>query len=134
MLNEGGVRGLWRGNGINVIKIAPESALKFCAYDLLKRKIRGNEDRDLFLYERFIAGSLAGGVSQSIIYPLEVTSIFYDIELFFISDNLLNKVMKTRMALRKSGEFTGIIDCVRKLYRAEGLKVFYKGYIPNLLG
>lgn len=31
--------------------------------------------RDLTIYERFVAGSLAGGFSQTVIYPLEVGEI-----------------------------------------------------------
>lgn len=115
MLKEGGILSLWRGNGINVLKIAPESALKFMAYEQAKRLIRKQSTaRDLTIYERFVAGSLAGGFSQTIIYPLEV--------------------LKTRLALRKTGEFKSIMDAAKKIYKREGWRAFYKGYIPNLLG
>ena len=136
MLKEGGVRGLWRGNGMNVIKIAPESALKFAAYDFLKRAIKGEADRDLELYERFMAGSLAGGISQSLIYPLEVRESchVFNVSTALLTIVVLIQVMKTRMALRKTNEYSGIFDCAKKLYQSEGLRVFYRGYIPNLLG
>jgi hypothetical protein len=60
-------------NIFSLIKIAPESALKFAAYDTFKRLIKGDADRDIQTWERFLAGSMAGGVSQSAIYPLEVS-------------------------------------------------------------
>ncbi|XP_074653822.1 calcium-independent mitochondrial carrier protein SCaMC-3L-like isoform X1 [Tubulanus polymorphus] len=114
MLREGGVKSLWRGNGVNVIKIAPESAMKFMAYEQVKRLFRGDDNRDLQLYERFLSGSMAGAISQTIIYPMEV--------------------LKTRLALRKSGEYTGMFDCAKKIYKKDGLRVFYRGYIPNIIG
>jgi solute carrier family 25 phosphate transporter 23/24/25/41 len=40
LYREGGIFGMWRGNGINIIKIAPESALKFAAYDVFKKLIK----------------------------------------------------------------------------------------------
>uniref|UniRef100_T1IJC4 Uncharacterized protein n=1 Tax=Strigamia maritima TaxID=126957 RepID=T1IJC4_STRMM len=114
MHREGGFQSFWRGNGINVLKITPESALKFMAYDQVKRLIRESKSRELMIQERFIAGSVAGGVSQSLIYPLEV--------------------LKTRLALRKTGEFNGIQHALVTIYRNEGIKSFYRGYLPNLLG
>lgn len=114
MLKEGGVASLWRGNGINVLKIAPETAIKFAAYEQIKRFIKGDTDHTLAIYERFCAGALAGGISQSAIYPLEV--------------------LKTRLALRKTGQYKSILDAATKIYTNEGLMSFYRGYIPNILG
>lgn len=103
MLAEGGFFSLWRGNGINVLKIAPESAFKFMAYEQGKRLLKGKSNRELKIEERFIAGSLAGAVSQSLIYPLEV--------------------VKTRLALRRTGELSWKLEKYFPWIR--GLKKIY---------
>nr|ACB45665.1 mitochondrial solute carrier family 25 member 25 isoform O [Osmerus mordax] len=113
MIKEGGMRSLWRGNGVNIIKIAPESALKFMAYEQIKR-LMGSSKESLGILERFLAGSLAGVIAQSTIYPMEV--------------------LKTRLALRTTGQYSGILDCAKHIFRRGGLGAFYKGYVPNMLG
>uniref|UniRef100_A0A8C9RMB6 Solute carrier family 25 member 23a n=2 Tax=Scleropages formosus TaxID=113540 RepID=A0A8C9RMB6_SCLFO len=115
MVREGGLTALWRGNGINVLKIAPETAIKFLAYEQIKWLIRGNKDGGaLRVQERFIAGSLAGATAQTVIYPMEV--------------------LKTRLTLRKTGQYKGMADCAKQIFHKEGLRAFYKGYMPNVLG
>ncbi len=65
---------------------------------------------------------------------------FYNIFSSFISDfsilsvSSLFQVLKTRLALRKTGQFSGISDCARYIYRTEGVRSFYRGYLPNLIG
>lgn len=44
------------------------------------------------------------------------------------------KVLKTRLTLRKTGQYAGMFDCAKKILRKEGVIAFYKGYIPNLIG
>lgn len=44
------------------------------------------------------------------------------------------QVLKTRMALRKTGQYSGMLDCAKNILSKEGMAAFYKGYIPNMLG
>ncbi|XP_070684125.1 mitochondrial adenyl nucleotide antiporter SLC25A23 isoform X2 [Pempheris klunzingeri] len=114
MIKEGGLQSLWRGNGINVLKIAPETAIKFTVYEKIKNVMRGrNESRNLRIHERFVAGCLAGAIAQTAIYPMEV--------------------LKTRLILRKTGQYSGIADCAKQILQREGVTAFYKGYLPNML-
>uniref|UniRef100_A0A8C9GTC6 Mitochondrial carrier protein n=1 Tax=Piliocolobus tephrosceles TaxID=591936 RepID=A0A8C9GTC6_9PRIM len=113
LVKEGGIFSLWRGNGVNVLKIAPETALKVGAYEQYK-KLLSFDGVHLGILERFISGSLAGVTAQTCIYPMEV--------------------LKTRLAIGKTGEYSGIIDCGKKLLKQEGVRSFFKGYTPNLLG
>jgi solute carrier family 25 (mitochondrial phosphate transporter), member 23/24/25/41 len=39
-----------------------------------------------------------------------------------------------RLALRKTGQYSGMLDAARKIHATEGLRSFYRGYIPNVLG
>ncbi|CAG5896788.1 unnamed protein product [Menidia menidia] len=105
MIVEGGLTSLWRGNGINVLKIAPETAIKFMAYE---------QGKKIETHKRFMAGSMAGATAQTAIYPMEV--------------------LKTRLTLRKTGQYAGMFDCAKTILRKEGVIAFYKGYVPNLLG
>lgn len=76
--------------------------------------MKNNDNRDLHIWERFLAGSLAGALAQSSIYPLEV--------------------LKTRLALGFTGQYDGIVDCLRQMLRSGGLRALYRGYVPNIIG
>ena len=45
-----------------------------------------------------------------------------------------NRLFYFLAAMRTTGQYKSIMDLVRKLYQAEGWRVFYRGYIANSLG
>lgn len=114
MYHEGGIKSFWRGNCMNVLKVAPNSALTFMTYDLFKQMLQGDDRSELTASKRFVAGGLAGAISSTFIFPLDT--------------------LKTRLALRTTGQYRGIIDATASIYRKEGARVFYRGLLPNVLG
>ncbi|EDN99403.1 hypothetical protein SS1G_02257 [Sclerotinia sclerotiorum 1980 UF-70] len=66
--NAGGIRSLFAGNGLNVIKVMPESAIKFGSFEAAKKHLaqlegHGNS-RKINPYSKFVAGGFAGIMSH----------------------------------------------------------------------
>ncbi|CAG5105287.1 Oidioi.mRNA.OKI2018_I69.chr1.g1993.t1.cds [Oikopleura dioica] len=111
MYSEGGLKSLWRGNFVNVMKIFPETGLKFGIFETIKNNFCGAEPSKT---QRFFAGATAGAMAQTCIYPIEV--------------------LKTRMVLRSTGQFNGVFNCARTIVREEGFRAFGRGYLPTVFG
>lgn len=64
MVKTGGVRSLWRGNGVNCIQVGPENALTFFFYETFKRLLLKDPEHPS-AQEKFTCGALAGASSMS---------------------------------------------------------------------
>ena len=74
----GGMRSLFAGNGLNVVKVMPESAIKFGAYEAAKKafaKLEGSDPTHLHPTAQFLAGGIGGVVSQCVVYPLDTLKL-----------------------------------------------------------
>lgn len=101
------------------------------------KKLLSSKGEKIETHQRFLAGSLAGATAQTAIYPMEVSYMkaFTMIEMTATSLTIsFIQVLKTRLTLRKTGQYSGMFDCAKKILRDEGVKAFYKGYVPNLVG
>eukprot|EP01083_Nonionella_stella_P012838 36247_1 len=110
---EGGARAFFRGNGTNVLKIAPETGVKFFAYESLKEWICADSNNPV-MHERFLSGAGAGAISQFAIYPMEIA--------------------KTRLALSERGYYTGVVDCLARTVRIDGIRGLYRGLVASVAG
>ncbi|XP_030181346.1 calcium-binding mitochondrial carrier protein SCaMC-1 isoform X2 [Lynx canadensis] len=120
MVKEGGIRSLWRGNGTNVLKIAPETAVKFWSYEqLLKSYWLDNYAKDsvnpgvIVLLGCGIVSSTCGQLAS---YPLAL--------------------VKTRMQAQAMIEGTkqmNMVGLFRRIISKEGIPGLYRGITPNFM-
>lgn len=68
---------------------------------------------------QLIAGGSAGCIEVSIMHPLDLVKTRFQIQA-------------TPIAGQESQHYTGIVDCMKKMYRSEGLLSFWKGILPPI--
>ncbi|EEY17899.1 calcium-binding mitochondrial carrier SAL1 [Verticillium alfalfae VaMs.102] len=118
----GGMRSLFAGNGLNVIKIMPESAIKFGSYEAAKRalaKLEGHDDpKRINSYSKFTAGGIAGMVAQFCVYPLD--TLKFRLQTSTVQGGLTGNAL--------------VIDTAKKMWLAGGFRSAYRGVTMGLIG
>ncbi|BDA48501.1 probable envelope ADP,ATP carrier protein, chloroplastic [Coccomyxa sp. Obi] len=109
---EEGLRAFWKGNGTNVVRIFPYSAVQFSANEKYKALL-GSQDGSLTVAQRLTAGAFAGMSAVAVTHPLDV--------------------IRLRLSLPQSS-YTGMIDALVTIARTEGASSLYKGFAPALIG
>ncbi|KAK9071341.1 hypothetical protein SSX86_009909 [Deinandra increscens subsp. villosa] len=114
MLTEGWT-GLFRGNLVNVIRVAPSKAIELFAYDTVKKSLtpKLGEKSKPRIPESLIAGAVAGISSTICTYPLEL--------------------LKTRLTVQR-GVYDNLVDAFLKIVKEEGPAELYRGLTPSLIG
>ncbi|KAJ9538807.1 hypothetical protein OSB04_031540 [Centaurea solstitialis] len=110
-----GWTGLFRGNLVNVIRVAPSKAIELFAYDTVKKSLapKPGEKNKPRVPESLIAGAMAGISSTICTYPLEL--------------------LKTRLTVQR-GVYKNLVDAFLKIVKEEGPAELYRGLTPSLIG
>ncbi|KAI8928994.1 mitochondrial carrier domain-containing protein [Entophlyctis helioformis] len=137
---DGGIASFYRGNGLNIIKIFPESALKFFVFEYFKDVIRRRNNNEnvesLSVGDRFIAGGIAGLVSQFAIYPIETVKTRMMAQINNDKAGASGSLAGTQGSAAKTLQprQSAILAAFRDTWHKGGIRAFYRGCGPALVG
>ncbi|KAG0207495.1 hypothetical protein BGX28_001272 [Mortierella sp. GBA30] len=121
---EEGLVGFMRGNGTNVIRIVPYSAVQFASYEQFKKLLMDPSKNDLDTPRRLTAGALAGLTSVAFTYPLDIVRTRLSIQSAQVGHS-----KEAQAAL------PGIWKTIVLIYTKEkGIIGLYRGLGPTLTG
>ncbi|MQM21648.1 hypothetical protein Taro_054690 [Colocasia esculenta] len=110
-----GWTGLFRGNFVNVIRVAPSRAIELFVFETGKKILapRPGEQPKIPLPPSLVAGALAGVSSTLCTYPLEL--------------------LKTRLTIQRD-VYDNLLHAFVKIVREEGPAELYRGLTPSVIG
>lgn len=114
---EGGILALYRGIIPTVAGVAPYVGLNFMTYEIVRKYLTPEGDKNPNAVRKLAAGAISGAVAQTCTYPFDV----------------LRRRFQINTMSGMGYQYKSIFDAVRVIIAQEGIKGMYKGIVPNLL-
>jgi solute carrier family 25 carnitine/acylcarnitine transporter 20/29 len=121
IIHKEGVRGMFKGWWITLFREVPQFGIYFGTYAWLRlqlSQLTGTPPEELGAHYLSLAGGVTGVLTWCW-YPVDV-----------IKARIQNDGAGVKGERRK---YSGVMDCVRKSVRSEGLRVLFKGIQPSLV-
>jgi len=123
IIHEQGFLALWRGNGAQICRVFPVTAIKFSCYDQIKALTMPNGEQGYPWMEGFARKAAAGATAAVVVdvftYPLTVC---------------FTRLTADMARQGQVKEFAGLWDCIRKTRTTEGVQGLYRGMGISLCG
>ncbi|KAF0715636.1 Aste57867_3263 [Aphanomyces stellatus] len=122
-----GVRGLYRGCLTGLVGAMPFEGIQFACYEHGKTVAVLHRlpvwrwppaKTSLDSWDHLALGSLSGAVAQLVVYPL---------------DTVKKRLQLQEVSPQFQVRYLGILDCMAKIVRDEGIRGLYRGSLPNLV-
>ena len=110
ILQNGGIRSLWRGNFVNCCRVFPHKSILFGLNDKLQQYLPSNSSS----FTAFITGGIAGVTATGIIYPITV--------------------IRAHLSGTFDTKTNSIYGIAKKIFVGEGIKGLYKGFLVTSFG
>ncbi|KAL0091801.1 mitochondrial carrier domain-containing protein [Phycomyces blakesleeanus] len=134
-----GVLGFYQGGFATIVRDAPSYGLYFLVYEGTKRLLEVESTGDAAggsnAMKILLAGGLAGAVSWTSIYPLDVIKSRLQMQVQ-VQSQCVDKnslVEDSRLNPRLDRPYSSFRDCLVRSYKAEGLRVFFRGLTPTVI-
>lgn len=111
---------LWRGHTATLARVYPYAATQFTTYGVARDALLNSPGRikpTLSPVEKFFCGSVAGGLSVALTFPLDL--------------------LRVQLALRtekQTGQHAGILHTAKQIIATRGIGGLYRGLLPTILG
>lgn len=126
IIKTNGFKGLYQGVTPNLAGSGSSWGLYFFSFNFIKHSMRDYQNvTSLSAGGHLLAGALAGVFTLSLTNPVWVVKTRMCLQTLpaSMSSPVVNEV-----------HYSGVLDGLKKLYQQEGLRGYYRGFVPGLFG